>query len=137
MSLISIAILLICMIIALALHFTALWIPSRLYPATPVRPLLIIVLVILVFSAGCMIGTFAFLYKLEGIMRSDGCIIKDYRTCFYFSAVTFTTLGYGDFRPTEKSREIAFIEAFFGYIYLGVAAGTIVYTLLLKRKELP
>ncbi|GIU30011.1 hypothetical protein TUM4644_28780 [Shewanella colwelliana] len=34
--------------------------------------------------------------------------------CVYYSVVTFTTLGYGDFTPIGFSRAIAAIEAFTG-----------------------
>ena len=34
--------------------------------------------------------------------------------CLYYSVVTFTTLGYGDFTPGGLSRAIAAIEAFPG-----------------------
>lgn len=37
----------------------------------------------------------------------------------YFSIVTITTLGYGDFQPSNDLRLIAAVEAVFGYIYLG------------------
>jgi len=35
-------------------------------------------------------------------------------TALYFSAVTFTTLGYGDFEPTPDMRWLAGLEAFAG-----------------------
>ena len=40
--------------------------------------------------------------------------IHNYWTCLYFSVVTFTTLGYGDFHPIGTTRAIAATEAFFG-----------------------
>lgn len=38
----------------------------------------------------------------------------------YFSFVTLTTLGYGDFQPVGFARLIAMIEAICGYIFLGI-----------------
>ena len=35
-------------------------------------------------------------------------------SCLYYSVVTFTTLGYGDFTPVGISRAIAAVEAFTG-----------------------
>jgi hypothetical protein len=35
-------------------------------------------------------------------------------SCLYYSVVTFTTLGYGDFTPVGISRAIAALEAFTG-----------------------
>jgi hypothetical protein len=44
-----------------------------------------------------------------------------YSDCLYFSAVTFSSLGYGDFRPVGISRLLASIEVFTGLAFLGVA----------------
>ncbi|MBU7028632.1 MAG: pentapeptide repeat-containing protein [Theionarchaea archaeon] len=41
-------------------------------------------------------------------------------TCSYFSVVTFTTLGYGDFHPVGASRTIAMVEAFMGVFMLAL-----------------
>jgi hypothetical protein len=41
----------------------------------------------------------------------------------YFSVVTFTTLGYGDFQPHPDLRLLAGFEAVLGYIYLGLTVG--------------
>lgn len=40
--------------------------------------------------------------------------ILDFFSCLYFSIVTFTTLGYGDFTPAGPTRIMAAIEAFSG-----------------------
>lgn len=37
----------------------------------------------------------------------------------YFSIVTFTTLGYGDFSPLQEYRLLAASQALLGYVYLG------------------
>ena len=48
---------------------------------------------------------------------------------FYFSAVTFTTLGFGDFHPSEGScRVYASIEAFIGAFIIAL----LVYTFIRK-----
>jgi hypothetical protein len=45
----------------------------------------------------------------------------------YFSFVTMTTLGYGDFVPlTEHTRSLAWIEAMIGQLYLAVMVGGLV-----------
>lgn len=46
-----------------------------------------------------------------------------YINSIYFSLVTWTTLGYGDFKPTESLRLIAAIQAFLGYIYMALLVG--------------
>ncbi|MBT3046181.1 MAG: hypothetical protein DBP03_15210 [gamma proteobacterium symbiont of Ctena orbiculata] len=45
-------------------------------------------------------------------------IKKAERDLFYFSIVTFTTLGYGDFQPTEDARMMAAIEALCGLVFM-------------------
>jgi len=38
----------------------------------------------------------------------------DFRECLYFSVVTFTTLGYGDYAPKASFQLVAVLEAFLG-----------------------
>lgn len=47
----------------------------------------------------------------------------------YFSAVTFSTLGFGDYRPTAEARGYAAILGIWGNIHLGVLAGSVFYVL--------
>lgn len=73
------------------------------------------------------IVVFAFLFMILGIRTAEKVVLRhnilelknlpwrDLLDCLYFSTVTFTTLGYGDFRPLEGwSRLIAGVEAFTG-----------------------
>ncbi|MEW6990930.1 ion channel [Colwelliaceae bacterium 6441] len=46
--------------------------------------------------------------------KSIGDNFSLFLSCLYYSVVTFTTLGYGDFTPVGVSRAIAAIEAFTG-----------------------
>ena len=55
--------------------------------------------------------------------------ITDMTTCLYFSIVTFTTLGYGDFAPTANVRLLAALEAILGYVFLGLLIGTTIFHL--------
>jgi hypothetical protein len=43
----------------------------------------------------------------------------------YFSVVTWTTLGYGDFQPLPDFRLLAAFQALVGYVFLGVIVGLI------------
>ena len=45
----------------------------------------------------------------------------------YFSIITWTTVGYGDFVPTPSGRFYAAAEAFLGYIFMGVALSAAFY----------
>jgi hypothetical protein len=50
-----------------------------------------------------------------------GTAVSTFTDCLYFSAVTFSSLGYGDFRPIGISRLIASLEVFVGLAFLGIA----------------
>ena len=94
-----------------------------------------------IFSAGILIFIFALLFNLIGIgnpeiielkataihqtsgnivdLASKGLlknnVIRNFPDSLYFSLITFTTLGYGDFRPLEGwGRILAGSEAFIG-----------------------
>jgi hypothetical protein len=72
-----------------------------------------------------IIVSFASLFASSGIIKSDDMIVKDFVSSIYFSLVTFTTLGYGDFKPTEEIRFFAATEALLGYLCMGVFVGTV------------
>jgi hypothetical protein len=72
-----------------------------------------IALFLVLFAAG---------YRTFGLVDGERTVY-DAATCFYFSIVTWTTVGYGDVRPTPDSRFIAAAEAFFGYIWMAMAIG--------------
>ncbi len=72
-----------------------------------------------------LIGICGLLYFLVGVQQGDlrlGLALErglwanlaDLLDCFYFSVVTFTTLGYGDITPQGLARPIAAFEAFVG-----------------------
>ena len=93
-----------------------------------------------------LITAFAHIYTVKGIIESDiyvrgiskgtvTPIVKDWPSCLYFSVVTFTTLGYGDFCPTFAARGVAAVEAGAGYVFLGLFVGMIVYSLQISHRE--
>ncbi|MFA0431456.1 ion channel [Vibrio cyclitrophicus] len=65
------------------------------------------------------ISTFSVIYEMEGIL-CNGALVNNTYESFYFSIVTWTTLGYGDCLPTENIRHIAALEALFGYIMMAI-----------------
>lgn len=72
--------------------------------------------------------TFARIYTQYGITGQEG-IIKSFGDALYFSVVTWTTLGYGDFTPTQESRGWAATEAFLGYIFMGILVALVLHFL--------
>jgi len=71
-----------------------------------------------IMSAILIITLFAFLFMNPGISNVVGIeeiTSNNFFDCIYFSTITFTTLGYGDFRPLEGwGRILAGSEAFIG-----------------------
>ncbi|GAB2510732.1 ion channel [Microbulbifer agarilyticus] len=70
------------------------------------------------------IAGFAALYEREGIV-CEGGLIKDTYTSFYFSIVTWTTLGYGDCVPTPHIRHWAALQAILGYVMMAIFAALV------------
>lgn len=79
------------------------------------------------FQLALVILTFAWVYHRVGIIDNtapDSPVIHDFLTCAYYSVVTFTTLGYGDFYPVGIGRALAALQALTGYLILGILAST-------------
>jgi len=76
-----------------------------------------------IISAISIILIFTFLFMSSGISDTGigSSISKNFLDCVYFSVITFTTLGYGDFRPLEGwSRIFAGSEAFIGALMMAL-----------------
>jgi len=74
-------------------------------------------------SAIIIILIFTFLFMSSGISDTSmgGFTSKIFLDCVYFSVITFTTLGYGDFRPLEGcGRIFAGTEAFIGALMMAL-----------------
>jgi len=76
-----------------------------------------------IVSAILIILLFAFLFMTSGISNVgiEQITSNNFFDCMYFSTVTFTTLGYGDFRPLEGlGRILAGSEAFIGALMMAL-----------------
>lgn len=77
-----------------------------------------------VFVAGLInIILFASLYHMYGVNNGSTLVKGDWAISIYFSVVTWTTLGYGDFSPVKELRLVAASEAMMGYIYMALLVG--------------
>lgn len=82
-------------------------------------------------SACFVILAFALGYRVFGFTLAENCgpwsdgKAPDFGTLdsIYFSIVTFSTLGYGDFRPCPDARLLAALEAMVGNLHLGLIVG--------------
>jgi len=108
------------------------WLMERFFgwPATRrearIDALIMLAVGIVLFA---ILSCFACSYMETDIIGPEGAIVTDFRTCLYFSAVTFTTLGYGDFYPTEKAMPLAAFEAICDFIFFGFLVALTVYSL--------
>lgn len=66
---------------------------------------------------------FASLYNMFGLVHNGKVITGDWYQSLYFSLVTWTTLGYGDFAPVAELRLVAALEAMLGYMYMAFFVG--------------
>jgi hypothetical protein len=61
-------------------------------------------------------------YTGIGLCSNPGCNPREHGfwECLYFSIITFTTVGYGDFTPSPVARILAGGEALAGYVNFGI-----------------
>jgi prepilin signal peptidase PulO-like enzyme (type II secretory pathway) len=77
-----------------------------------------------VFVVGILnISIFATLYYMFGLKAGDEVIKANWYYSYYFSVVTWTTLGYGDLSPVDPLKLVAAFEALLGYIYMAILIG--------------
>lgn len=84
-----------------------------------------------IFISGAIsIMAFALVYRVHGLVdtltRSDVIEKLDF---VYFAIVSFSTLGYGDFRIESSGRLLAGSHAIIGNLHLGLLAGAVYYAL--------
>ena len=80
-----------------------------------------------------LILTFAAMYRAIWLFSNGKPVEVEFPTALYFSIVTWTTLGYGDFAPPPEIRLIAAFEAGAGLIFFGLLIGVAV-ALITKEK---
>ena len=89
-----------------------------------VRAVLLSVLTVWMFLAIILeAGLWALLYLFSPLITA----LPDLETAFYFSMVTFTTLGFGDVVLTGQWRTLASIQAANGVIIFGWTTALIFY----------
>ncbi|MEL6475619.1 MAG: ion channel [Pseudomonadota bacterium] len=69
------------------------------------------------------IVAFGYAYTIHGIRPPSWQALANWADHYYFSAVTFSTLGFGDFAPEKDSRVLAGLEAIVGNLHLGMIVG--------------
>lgn len=82
---------------------------------------------LLAVNFSILILAFAWVHHEIGLMDVSGPVHRptnDLGDALYFSIVTSTTLGYGDFIPLGPGRPLAAIQALTGYTILGIIVST-------------
>ncbi len=75
-------------------------------------------------SSMLFISIFATLYWYSGFGKNGLYMNETPLDAFYFSTVTFSTLGYGDLSPSNSSKFFAALQAVIGNIHLGFVVGS-------------
>jgi hypothetical protein len=89
------------------------------------------------FSCSALIILFALAYRDLGLIdTADGTVVTDPSNCLYFSIVTWTTLGFGDFRPSPAARPFAAAEAIVGYLFMVISIAFVALYLPSTSKKL-
>ena len=83
---------------------------------------------------GLIILVHAPVYAIVGIMKNNEPV-HDIFEALYFSIVTWTTLGYGDYSPANGVKFTAAFEALMGYVGMAVIIGLIVGRVVNEREQ--
>lgn len=81
---------------------------------------------------------FASVYQRIGIIdNTEGRhrIVTEFWPSLYFSVITFTTVGYGDFYPVGVGRALAGLEGLTGYLVLALLASTVASVLQTRSRN--
>lgn len=72
-------------------------------------------------TAAVIVLVYALVYGLTGgvIRTTDGSLVRSFSEMIYFSGITFSTIGYGDYRPVPQQHFIALSEGALGIALLG------------------
>ena len=114
-------------------YFTAMLISALVcYVIKPANAKVLLFIITLSFAIGALYVFAATFHNHGGLIDVLGGMTKDNKlkidndpeTCLYFSIVTWTTLGYGDYAPSLSVRMIAAQEALFGYVTMVMLLGT-------------
>lgn len=93
---------------------------AALVLVTSRRTLLVVQLTALGVLLCMAVWTYSDIYMRIGIIDAASNVVRDRESCLYFSIITFTTVGYGDYRPMLDGRMVAATEALTGYVFFGV-----------------
>jgi hypothetical protein len=122
----------------LAIHFGALsWLLRREVLAVRLRSATVLAFVLL-FAHLLEIGIYAALYRAGvgwGLGEFRGAFAATASDYFYYSAVTYTTVGFGDITPPPELRIVTAIEAINGIVMVGLTTSAMLVVLSRAVRE--
>jgi hypothetical protein len=124
-------------LVTVLMHYEALRLITLSLPYLRIQPRLRILVVILgIFAAHTVeIWVFGFTYwllsGLPGLGAVSGYMTGHFFDYVYFSAVVYTSLGFGDIQPYESMRLIASVEGLVGLLMIGWSAS---FTYIMMEK---
>jgi hypothetical protein len=103
-------------------HYLKIRVPPK-HPPSPARNVMILVVVLLLVTIGNLmqVSIWALLFVLLGEFDRI-------EPALYYSAVNFSTLGYGDIVMSERWRLLGPLEAFNGILMFGVSTALMTAT---------
>jgi hypothetical protein len=98
-------------------------------------------LVFVLVQSALLIVCFAGFYRGYGLCKGSTCdiplsMLDDQTTSLYFSIITWTTLGYGDYVPPHDIKLLAALEALFGNLSFGLAVGLVTDLVITGKQRL-
>ncbi|WP_100429898.1 ion channel [Flavobacterium sp. 1] len=85
-----------------------------------------------------IISIFGFLYQYTSSIcySKNDSIVGNFWDCFYFSLVSFQTIGYGDIFPfLPIAKILIFIESIFQTIFISLFSGFLIYFFIKRPKD--
>lgn len=110
--------------LAVLIHFSSLnWLSQKLpFSNIPRRRRVLLIITVALLAHVAEIWLFGGAYWLANIWPNLGSLTGadslDLMTCIYFSAATFSTVGYGDLAPVGPLQFLAGTEALAGFVLI-------------------
>ncbi|WP_395378166.1 potassium channel family protein [Marinicella sp. W31] len=97
----------------------------------------VLIILLFILSTTILIWFFSWLYNINNTLMIGKDFVPNFFDNFYFSTITMTSVGYGDYRPVgDIGKFLAITQSLLGYvnaiIFLSYALGNI--NIISKRK---
>lgn len=118
----------------IVLQFILFAVAVKLSFSASIRALLIMDIYSFASYVITMIVSYANIYKILGLL-DDGLPVTKISDFLYFSIITWTTVGYGDIKPSVNSRIWAASEALLGSVTMGLLLAVVFYIISSRNRS--